>query len=264
MQVKANKPKDSDREHWWRNWPGFKLTPKGRAVAKPGAELLFDVCWAGKIYSAWVYELVRRLPHFHAIGKRIPLDQLRSLKGLPPYVDLPAGVKIQLQRILEPGPPVLRREGHTTPVPKGYTDPLPPWAFNLHNMSRKAFLRFMGRWFDAQQRAKGLQPGSGRKGGRSRNRQQDYRFGDWLWIELSGPNRLGRRYSRREQCVRARAKRLGIQHYRHVLTAVTLGSLPLTSNLATPRPIPELEAAPKKKYTFDEVVALFVNARRTS
>jgi hypothetical protein len=56
--------------------------------ARPGAEFWYDNFWKPRMFSAWIYELVRRLPKLKVQNPKLSTQDLARLRSLPPYPQL--------------------------------------------------------------------------------------------------------------------------------------------------------------------------------
>lgn len=81
---------------WWHHHPLFELSEKGFSKPRKGRENEYNEFNEMRERAAWTYELVRRLglllrrtkTEFHA--RDLPsVDVLRTLEGMPIYVELP-------------------------------------------------------------------------------------------------------------------------------------------------------------------------------
>jgi len=208
---------------WWRNSRYFQLG-QGYPFAKGESGIVHDTFWKAKAFAAWTYELVRRLPCFKAIEKRIAANDLSVIKMLPPFPQLTyTEVNCLLGAVLERPPIRIVRSRHPS-AQANYTAPLPPVSFDRSVLSRKAILEFVGQWIDAEDKRLGLPVLTGPEGGKSRNRDQKYQLGDWRWVESAEPRDGvgGPPFDKTAQRIRAKAKRHGLKYYRRVLLALGL------------------------------------------
>jgi hypothetical protein len=92
-----NKRKPEDASwwgHWWLRSPIFKLDAYGQYTSQPGAEFWYDHFWKCRQFSAWTYELVRRLAKMPRIqNPRLAPSERAMLNDMPPYPLLPAKQK---------------------------------------------------------------------------------------------------------------------------------------------------------------------------
>jgi hypothetical protein len=81
-------PEAEKWDHWWKHSPFMMVDNYGHYVSKPGAEFWFKNFWQPRMFSAWAYELVRRLTKLKL--KEPELAQLDDaiLRSLPPYPQL--------------------------------------------------------------------------------------------------------------------------------------------------------------------------------
>ena len=68
-------PSWPDLDRWWRKSPYFRLD-HGHEVPIDGGGLAYGAFWKPKAFTAWTYEIVRRLPYFKAFEKRIAANDL--------------------------------------------------------------------------------------------------------------------------------------------------------------------------------------------
>ena len=85
---KRIEPPGRDLYLWWRNSPYFQLD-QGHSVAKAGSGIVYDTFLKPMAFVAWTYELVRRLPDFKTIEKRIGAEEL-STRGVRSGLSRPA------------------------------------------------------------------------------------------------------------------------------------------------------------------------------
>jgi hypothetical protein len=234
--MQTGKTSAANSEYWWRNNQCFDLSEKSfLAVAKPGKERLFERIWGRKLISAWTYEIVRRLPNLPDIEKKMRADDLENLRGLPKYFDLGEKMRVLLEMQFSHSPPVRLIKGTKPLLGLDYTDPLPPWSFNVTQMSKKAILRWIGRWVDVQKQRCGVVSTAGKRGGISRNQNQDFKLGDWRWVEaldLSPPS--NEKLSKRERNWQGKAERYGLKNYRKLVAILQYAGV---TALVLPQPV---------------------------
>ena len=149
------------------------LLPIGSRPRVPidGGGLAYGAFWKPKAFTAWTYEIVRRLPYFKAFEKRIAANDLSDLKNLPPFPKLTfTQANCLLGAVLERPPIRIVRSRHSSAL-ANYTAPLPPLSFDRSVFSKKAILEWVGKWIDAEDERLGLATLSGPGGGKSRSRQ---------------------------------------------------------------------------------------------
>ena len=72
------------QDRWWLRSPLAEIAA-GRSRSKHGAEFWYQHYWKPRELSAWLYELVRRLPNTR---RPIPEPVRRQLLRMPPYPNL--------------------------------------------------------------------------------------------------------------------------------------------------------------------------------
>lgn len=231
---------------WWRSSPLFSLE-QGHARPKAGGVFAYEVFWKPKAFVAWIYEVVRGLPYFKAIGREIAAQDLQVLRGLPPFPELNHKQQSSLVQAFTKRPAFrVMRIRRSSPWP-GYTAPLPPLSFDRAVFSRSAILDFVGKYLDEQD---GGVEVTSRKGNKSRNRDQKYKLGDWRTVELVRPRRSNTAaFSRYEQKVRSGAKKLGLKYYKQVL----VGYLFAQTNLLLPTVTPLLRGLVERRFSERQV-----------
>jgi len=174
-------------------------------------------------------------------SEEITPEDLSALNSLPPYPSLTPKQHSWLESIMNGISPVLHiRSAHPAPrlgYPK-YTAPLPSVSFDLNRISKKAIRKYVDGWIDSEEKRLGLSQPQGPKG-KSRNRDQKYKLGDWRMVEIAR-RRIGSSLALQplERKARIRAKKHGLRYYRQVITAYQLAqtNLPIPSHSIPPSP----------------------------
>lgn len=172
-------------KHWWRDWPLFSLAPADNdyyASPRPKLEKAFEWFWKPNRIAAWAYELVRRL-----VKTKVPTpSEMKVLRELPPYPQLDPrcreAIKAAVGEIYGWGTVLLNRAGLDL-RPFKYSEPIPPWSFDLQ-CGEKAPLDIVRQWLELQAEAAGIPKKTGKKGSKSRNRNQTSLLGDWSLVEM--------------------------------------------------------------------------------
>lgn len=189
---------------WWRECSLFALDPASDdylASPHPGLEPLFDWFWESNRIPAWAYELVRRLVNTEGAT----LSEKEEIHKMPPYPQLDPScrqaIKVSVGEIYGWGPVLLNQAGVDL-RPFKYSEPIPPWSFDLQG-DEDTQLEVIRDWLDQQIKAAGISRSLGKKGGKSRNKKATGRLGDWRFVEV-----LGKPFERKT----ARSRRTAIRH----------------------------------------------------
>jgi len=241
-------------DHWWQKSPFFDLT-RGHSTQKPGAKPAY-ILWESKDFAAWTYEIVRRLPYFKGIKNEILAPDFDALLMLPPFPQLTLRQQTCLLQAFTKRPPIRVVQSRFAVPQDKYTAPLPPISFDRLAMTKRAILEYFAAWIDVEDTRLGISFPPGRKGGRSRNRDQKSRVADWRLVELAEPRHEGEAgFDKAKQARRRRAKKYGLRYYKVVLLArllaqTTIPIAPLTPILpglvGKPISVGRLESALKK------------------
>jgi len=170
---------------WWRECSLFSLDLAHQNFmpsARAGLEPAFKWFWEPNRIPAWAYELVRRL-----VRTKVPAESERKvLQEMPPYPQLHPGcrqaIKAAIGEVYGWGPALLNRAGIDM-RPFKYSEPIPPWSFDLQSGERTQ-LDIVRRWLRLQADAAGIPTRAGIRGKKSRNRNQTGNLGNWDLVEL--------------------------------------------------------------------------------
>lgn len=246
------------RTSWWRKSLLFDLD-NGRP--EPKHDVGYEAFWRPKAFGAWIHELVRGLVNLKGIGKEICAENMRLLRKLPSFPELSFAQQRFLIFMLQKRLAVrFVTNWSGTHWPETYTLPLPPLSFDREAFSKNAILNFIGKHLDIQDKARGIIVARGKKGCRSRNRSQNYKLGDWTWVELVQPRHgSAPALTRAQQKVRRRAKVRALKHYREVLAAYFLGE----ANVLTPTFVPLIPGLINKKIPVTQLVRALQRVSRS-
>jgi hypothetical protein len=218
---------NNTNEYWWRNFPAFTLRagysyPRTKSPSRVPTNF-----WKSAEFSAWTYELVRRLPWFARVKADVSANDLAFIRTLGPYPEAGHLLHFRLKRAVT-GPASVRLNTGKFPRNKDYTNPLPPLVFNRRVMSKKAILDFLGRWLDADDQRTGFSSPM-RSKGKSRNKDQSYKLMNWTWVELADRSKAPTRpFTHSEQKIRSKAKAHALKYYQCVIRAAKLAQTGLT------------------------------------
>lgn len=170
---------------WWRECSLFSLDlthQNYKPSARAGLEQAFKWFWEPNRIPAWAYELVRRL-----VRTKVPTESERKvLQGMPPYPQLDPrcrqAIKVSIGEVYGWGPALLNRAGIDM-RPFKYSEPIPPWSFDLQS-GEQTQLDIVRRWLKLQADAAGIPTRAGKRGKKSRNRNQTGNLGDWDLVEV--------------------------------------------------------------------------------